>query len=323
MREIGGYFGLELKNSEHFHDANKCLYLNSARHALEHLLNYLSPKRLYIPAYNCHVLLEPIIRLDIDYVIYHVNDRLEAEFDFCSLEKQEYIVLTNYFGVKDQYINKQTSNYENIIVDCSQSFFYKPLESQKNNFFFYSPRKFFGVSDGGILLPSVQDNINYERDCSLEKFDHLLIRREFNASLGYKKFVKHDEKISDEPIKLMSNLTHDILRSIDYKEVVKVRKSNFQFLEKELGAMNKFDCSDQTGVAMIYPFWGNCELRKELIDHRVYSPKYWPKTVGGQFLSQLEVEIVENLVFLPIDQRYDEIDMIYIVEIVRQFIKNN
>ncbi len=55
---------------------------------------------------------------------------------------------TNYFGIKDEFITSLSKQVSNLIVDNAQSFFSNPIENIDT---FYSPRKFFGVSDGAYL----------------------------------------------------------------------------------------------------------------------------------------------------------------------------
>ena len=70
MREIGGYFGLELPVGKPFlHGDGYCV--NSGRNALELILSNIQDlEKLWIPYYTCEVILEPLKRQGIPYDFY-------------------------------------------------------------------------------------------------------------------------------------------------------------------------------------------------------------------------------------------------------------
>ena len=72
---------------------------------------------------------------------------------------------------------------------------------------------------------------------------------------------------------------------------------------------------------MIYPYLkkGNKNLKKKLIMHKIFIATYWPNV--DQWLSSdncFESHLLENLIAIPIDQRYGERQMRKIID----FIKN-
>ncbi len=119
----------------------------------------------------------------------------------------------------------------------------------------------------------------------------------------------------------MSRLTHNLLRAIDYEEVKERRSENFAFLSRELGAGNRLELPIVAG-AYAYPFWpkgeGICggELRRELIRRKVYIPVLWPEVLTLCGEESLEHRMAENILPLPVDQRYGEKEMGEILEIL-------
>ena len=96
--------------------------------------------------------------------------------------------------------------------------------------------------------------------------------------------------------------------------------------------MNRLDLPDIPG-AYAYPFWpvsglpAGAALRRGMIQQKVYVPCLWPE-VGGDVLevekdasakrtSMLEEEMAQNILPLPVDQRYSIDDM---EEIVRRLL---
>lgn len=107
MKEIGGYFELELpEKRDRFLHSDGCL-VNSGRHALEYILRSLGDivKKVWLPYYTCDVVLQPLNRLGIGYSFYHINLNFELT-SYPKLDDGEYIIVNNYFGIKDLYIIK-------------------------------------------------------------------------------------------------------------------------------------------------------------------------------------------------------------------------
>ena len=146
MKAIGGYFELELNRGVEYH--KNAIKLNTGRNCLEYIIKTSGIQKIYIPAYTCNVIMEPIIKLKIKFEFYNIDENLEPIFNK-DLSVNEALLYTNYFGIKDKSVKKLARIYKKkLIVDNSQSFFSKPYNILGT---FYSPRKFFGVPDGGYL----------------------------------------------------------------------------------------------------------------------------------------------------------------------------
>ena len=70
--------------------------LNTGRNALEYILRCIGEvKGIYLPYYTCEVVLEPLKKLHIPWVFYHVNSQFEMVEDIHPKES-EYILANNY-----------------------------------------------------------------------------------------------------------------------------------------------------------------------------------------------------------------------------------
>jgi hypothetical protein len=174
--------------------------------------------KVYIPYYTCYVILEPFIKLDIPYEFYHINENLEPVFKFEKTGLKEVFLYTNYFGIKDAFIKHLSGKISNLIIDNAQSFFSRPLKGIDT---FYSPRKFFGVSDGAYLFIDKELKEDFDQDISHDRMSHLLIRVDKSAEEGYADFSFNDSCLINEPIKKMSNLTHKLLCSTRKKKLMR------------------------------------------------------------------------------------------------------
>jgi hypothetical protein len=312
-KEIGGYFELESNLSGEFHpDAIK---LNSGRHCLRYILQVQQPSKVFIPYYCCDSVLEQLRDKGIEYECYHIDDRLEIN-EFPILKQGQRLVYVNYFGLKTDYAERLYRKYgSNIILDYTQAFFCRPIKDIDT---FYSPRKFFGVPDGGYLYTKRINTASLERDTSLTRFAHLVGRLDQSATAFYKDFGKASATLSSEPVKQMSKVSQHILNGIDYSRARLVRERNFYYLHAQLKETNllSLDLNTVSGP-MIYPYLtDDPDLRQRLITSKIYVATYWPELKGRVKKNSEENKLVEYLLPLPIDQRYDLEDMQRIVKII-------
>lgn len=321
MKAIGGYFELELPEAHDFPHSDGIL-LNSGRHALEYILASLpvKPKRVWLPYYTCEVVLQPFKRLGIDVSFYNVNASFEID-DYPACHEDEYIVANNYFGIKDAYIANLYRVYkERLIMDCAQAFYMEEITGAMQ---FYSPRKFFGIPDGGMAFTpySSESTSPMVNDESCLRCTHLLKRIDIGSSEGYADFRRNSEIIGCQHIKNMSRLTRRMLESIEYERARQKRLSNYVVLDNALGDLNmlKLPAMSSFACPMVYPFMTeNISLRKRLIDNKIFVATYWPNVLTWRLPNTIEYSLANNILPLPIDQRYSAEDMNRIISIVKQ-----
>lgn len=323
MKAIGGYFELADYEEGGVFPHQDGILLNTGRNALEYILRSIDEvKHIYLPYYTCQVVLEPINKLHIPYTYYHINQQFEI-VDNIQPKKGEYIIANNYFGIKDAYIQQLAERYDDqLIVDCAQAFFARPNPGIKS---FYSTRKYVGVADGGVAyLGNLTDDrveVN-EMDRSDEHDSHLMKRKQFGAEVGFADYQANEAKLDNQPIRLMSNTTKRILDHIDYDRIKAKRRENFEYLHKALEQKNFLSMPDiDTFICpMVYPIVARIskDLRKELIDNKVFVAKYWPNV--HQFCDfELEYELATRVLPIPCDQRYGKEEFQIVIEIINSF----
>ena len=318
MQAIGGYFELaDYEQGKGFPHQDGIL-LNTGRNALEYILRCIGEvKCVYLPYYTCEVVLEPLKKLHIPYSFYHINAKFEMVEDIQPKER-EYIIANNYFGLKDAYITLLAKKYgEHLIVDCAQALFAKPIPGIKS---FYSIRKYVGAADGGVAY-GVDDKYSllYDEDDSTLHNSHLLIRKEKGAEAGFADYQANEVKLDNQPIRLMCRNTRDILWHIDYSKVVSKRRENYSYLHGVLKEKNFLQLPeiDTFACPMVYPFVtrNDRDLRKELIDKKVFVAKYWPNVhqLNGY---ETEYDLAMRIVPIPCDQRYGKKEMNRIIDLI-------
>lgn len=319
---IGGYFGEEEltgKFNSFIHENG--VLLNLGRNAFRYICLSLPNKvrRIYIPRYTCSVIWRSLFWTGVEY-FYRINNDMEIAEDI-RLGENDYIVVNNYFGIKDTYIEHLSHRYGNhLIIDNAQAF-YAPVIP--DTYAFYSPRKFFGVPDGGVAYTANNSKpvSCKEKDDSYDRLRHLQLRKEKGAEAGFATYQLNENKLDNLPMQLMSEYTHDVLSGIDYESAKEKRIANYMILNEALGKMNALPLpQNETFVCpMVYPFIGhgdNKALREALCINRIYTATYWPNIGSVTNNGTFEEFLVHNLIPLPIDQRYGEEDMRKIVNII-------
>lgn len=320
MQPIGGYFSLELNDGKERH--SKALRLNAGRYALEYILKAREYRKVYIPYYLCDSVLQPIRRLGVEYELYHINELFEPADKVTPMD-DEAVLYVNYFGLKNHYTDIFCYSYRNTIIDQTQAFYSEPGNKYNNNEIqcdsFYSCRKYFGVADGAYLYTNCLLSEDLLQDESFQRMMFLTKRIDRSPQEGYADFHDNDQILSTVGMRRMSHLTESIMQSIDYTAKANRRIHNFHILDKELRATNRFKWKMDYGtVPLVYPYYveNGARLRQHLIDNQVFCARYWPNVTDWCHPTDLEYQLAENLVCLPIDQRYDEKDMRMILDII-------
>ncbi|HWW03843.1 hypothetical protein [Collimonas sp.] len=302
---IGGYLELELPQAVHrlYPDA---LRFQSARAAFHALLLVGKPKRVWLPKYICNAMPDVVHALAIECSFYDLDPQLGVAPSVV-LADGDWLLHVNYFGIcgRQQQALSIRFNPAQLIFDHSQAYFSPPGPGLAT---IYSPRKFFGIPDGGLLLTTLPVAEPEHHDAnSLARCAHLLARLYSVPEAGYAAFQQAEQTLDDSRPAAMSPLTRRLLASID-DEVVRLRRNdNFQFLHSRLQHVNRMqiDPADADGP-LCYPLLSAIpDLRKALLAERIFVPTYWPEAASGTAADSLERDMVENCLPIPCDQRYD------------------
>jgi len=304
MREIGGYFELERGPYAPLHGG---VLLNSGRSALRLIVRLLKITRIHVPYYTCPVVHEALKaeRCVVDH--YELDKLFMPSKPF---RKDDFILANDYFGLKGGNIAQLASEYPNLIVDNAQSYFANPLGRAA----FYSPRKFMGLPDGGIAVfnrdeVTIQGDSDLEKDQSFMRMASLLKRHDLGPAAGYADFKAVAHQLCDTPVLGMSNLTRAILSTINTKNICSRRLANFSYLLNRLKTGFPINPLPES-APLVYPLVSSDQtLRQRLIESRIFVATYWPGLVNCDWL-------VNDIIPLPIDQRYGEDDMKRIIGVI-------
>lgn len=313
-RAIGGYPELDLRRGGFPHDDG--LLLNSGRACMHVLLEREQPVCVHVPQYTCDVVLEPIQRLGLNYRFYPIGLDLRPSY-LPEVGDRDILIVNNYFGIQDAWCAEMAQKFgSRLLLDYSQAFFAPPAQGA---YCFYTPRKFCGVPDGGILTGPDCVFSPLTRATSWFRATHLLQRTDKDAEAGYAAFQGAEASLLEQPPLAMSALTERLLRSYDHDAASRQRTSNFRILDERLGASNRLVLPSMTSYSapMVYPYLTKRKgLREKLLDERVFVARYWPNIARWCEAESNEHTLMTDLLPLPLDQRYDYADMQRMLEII-------
>ncbi|GLR65076.1 hypothetical protein [Marinospirillum insulare] len=304
-KPIGGYFELELPKSQNYPYPEAFKY-QSARSAFYALLEKIKPSKVYMPRYICDTMIAPLRALAIDIDYYSISKDLDCKFTG-RLKDNEILFYVNYFGLctshQENLLKKYPANQ--LVFDHSQAFFQKPLDALAT---IYSPRKFFGVPDGGLLATNLDITEPEEIDTgSIDRASHLLKRLAGEPEDGYSDYQENENSLNNLQPKKMSQLTERLLASIDYESIKEIRNANFIYLHDKFKHLNELEI-ESFDAPLSYPLLSYQDRGVELIKKRIFTPTYWPDALDRCKGNQEEY-LINNLYPLPIDQRYSKNDM--------------
>ena len=312
MREIGGYIELDTYHLPMLHAG--AIALNCGRNALAYLFQSRKIRKLKVPYFLCDSVFQVCSREGVEKSYYHIERDFRPTDDL-ELAEDEWLYLVNFYGqLSNKELKEYVKRFGRVIVDQANGYFEEPIPGVDT---LYTCRKWFGVADGAFLYTDTPLEETFPQDESFARMGFLLGRFERSANEFYSAYSANNRLFANEPIKRMSKLTRNLLCGIDYKIAERRRRENFAYLHERLGAANQLELKT---ASFMYPLLvrNGASLRKELQAEKLYIPTLWPAVFEVAAPESLEYQMAENILPLPIDQRYDIGDMEYIVQKINE-----
>lgn len=337
---IGGMFGLELFELqespqevwEPLFFSRAHLLLATNRSAFTLLARALRPKTVWLPSYLCGVVLGafPIKLMEVRF--YSVNEQLQiTEDDWLSeVQRNDIVVFIDYFGFNHWRELGAEARRRGawIVEDAAQALLNKQL-CELSDYVVFSPRKFVGVPDGGILLalngadlPDVELS-RQPVQWWMEATRASIMRAEWDRHGGERTWFDIFQKTESagplEPCR-MSELSKLILQhAVDWWEVSQRRRENYLFLTSELANLALFPELPEDVVPLGFPIRikDRDRFRRALFAKNIYPPVHWSieGIVPPEFVDSHK--LAAEIMTIPCDQRYNKSDMARIVEHLR------
>lgn len=120
--------------------------LNLARNCLKYIVRAYGINTIFVPYYSCNSVWKALREEGCKLHFYHINKNMMPIIQN-SVNKNDFILYINYFGLCYENCTKLAKLYSNLIVDNTQSFYCKSIGLASFN----SLRKFFKVQNGAYL----------------------------------------------------------------------------------------------------------------------------------------------------------------------------
>jgi hypothetical protein len=342
QRVIGGVFGLPYQvtsliapsgNNLDF-QRPESLRMANARSAIYLLGQYLRPRKVWLPSYLCTAVVLGFRESKVPIEFFSVNSNLICE-DTRWLERihpGDLVLRIHYFGFlnTDSVFNEAVSRGARLIDDAAQALLTKGV-GDFADFLIYSPRKFLGTPDGGILVPMSPVPIDWPSLQAvpsawwLEAFTASQLRRDFdlgsNSRDWFSKF-QHAEQLSPIGLFAMSEFSGHLLEhAFDYHKTSSIRRTNYLHLLKHLHNFALFPELPDEVVPLGFPvrLHNRNAIRQALILEKVFPPVHWALDglVPNSFAASHAMS--KQTMTLPCDQRYNIDDMQRICDV---FLRN-
>ncbi|MCH7889298.1 MAG: DegT/DnrJ/EryC1/StrS aminotransferase family protein [Proteobacteria bacterium] len=309
--------------------------LASARSGISIVARHVAPGCVWMPSYLCRSMLEAVSHAGARVELYAVDETLNSvDPDWpAEVAPGDLVVVIDYFGFAYDRtcIARVKKRGAWILEDASQA-----LLSDRDgsaHFVLYSPHKFLGVPDGGILVAGRDANLpdlKLEPPPSswwLDAFRARILRRDFDSRGGSREWLElfqHVEATSPNGAFAMSELTQLLLRRcFDYEAIRRQRVENYNVLSAGLREYAVFPTLGDGVCPLGFPMRTakRDRVRRRLFSHEIYPPVHWALdgVVPRRFSAshRLSAEIMT----LPCDQRYCARDMQRVIEQVSEALK--
>lgn len=268
LAEIGGYFGLDLP--DHGGTFPAAIRFQSGRAAFRAVLESANFTKVLLPVYLCDSMIQAVIDAGAGVATYWLDDSLYPKGLPDPFPENCAVLYVNYFGLCGANIGRllETVPHDQLIIDNSQALLTPPAKGLAT---IYSPRKFVGVPDGGLLLSAgLEIRVPECEDTgSVDRMRHLLLRTAYSAQDGYRDYLESEKSLSDTRPLRMSRLTTRLLAGIDMEAVKRQRRENFTALAARLDGYNSHKCAlDADSAPLCYPLivgWDVMRLQKDLL----------------------------------------------------------
>ena len=317
---IGGYFGLELVERRAPAWISHAHRFVSGRAAIAAFLATRSKGILWLPHFVCGAVLEATLGAGRPVRRYALADDFAPPRNL-PIEVDDTILIVDYFGVTGEAVKRALEHFgrERVLVDASQSLFF-PRDLAEH--IVYSPRKFAGLPDGGLLVTSRPASSTGQSDerGSIYRVQHLLERAAGLREEGRENFAKAERSLTYTHPAPMSLLTGSMLENLDFGWIKNARARNASVLRDAASRVHPLlDQAPPDVAPLCIPVLStNTErVRATLSGQRVFLAHYWPDAIVPTHDRHARI-LMEQTLFLPCDQRYETQDMERLILLVDQ-----
>ena len=324
-------------------------YLSSGRQAIRYCLRDLEgvPKRALLPEYTCASVIQPFLEEGYHLDFYSLGQDLKmTSSQLISQAKSQgagVLLFHPYFGFDTLDIDQAFPEDLVVIHDASQSFasglYYPGVDYRM-----VSIRKWGPFSDGGFCGKwggEFKDQAQLTGDLEVNR----LVREAYELKAAYIERGRGDKASylalyrqalnrlsSRDSLFAMDPQAQALYFNYDWQALAQKRRDNYQSLLayprwSDLGQLIFPSLDKESQVPLYFPFYVSGgrrdQLQAFLIGRDIYAPVIWPcpTFLAERGISPQVARIYQQVLVLPIDQRYGREDMERIRQALDDFLE--
>lgn len=345
--ELGSNFGMDLsqikyqeENVQRYLADENVLFYDSGRSAIKALISIIRKGKILLPSYLCKSVVSCFQDFRIDY--YLVNEQFEINIE--SLESKldktvTAVYIMHYFGVLQKAevlccIKQRQEEFHYIIIeDTTHSFLTKKCTI--GDYQVCSLRKWFAIPDGGILYsrkPFMPDNNcrqcnpNSAKILEAMLLKQMYIENKANTNTLYRRIFAQQEENLDrqESVYALSEISSVILECTNLNTVIRQRKRNWNYISKNLRTpyvlpVYRRISDDTVPFAFLIKTENKDSFKNYMAENKIYCAFHWPVETEEQQKILVNLELQEHILSLPIDQRYGQEEMEYMIRVINSY----
>ncbi len=309
----------------------KHLKLFNARSGIHILCQLLKPDRIWIPSHICESVIQAIPQ-DSSISFYPVSNTLTIKDEdwLRKIQKGDLAIFVDYFGfnLNEAIMAKAKTKGAWILQDAAQallSSFKRPFA----DFILYSPRKFLGIPDGGILESNcTEDFSSIELEPAPKRTEQQFAKAFANRSAfdkdgrttwfdDYRLAEIQNRSGSYEMGKQASSLLNN---GMNYWLMEVRRRENYSRLLKSLGSIALLNHLPSDVVPLGFPIVHEKRdlIQRALFGKQIYCPIHWMINSSIQSSVRQTHSLSNQILTLLCDHRMSDVQLKYMIKIVQE-----
>ncbi len=346
--ELGSEYNLSLNSLsvvkdnifDYLSDFEYCYYFDSGRSALRHLVNQLRDcSHVLLPEFICESVTNCFDGRKVSF--YKLNKDFSIDLDDLRAKIQgrnTIIFIMHYFGVLQnpailsEVRSLADKNGVIIFEDTTHSIFTK--SQTIGDYMICSIRKWLPVPGGGalyyrqdkgnILVPDYPKSADNSRSYGMILKD-LFLNTGHDCNLEYRSIFSDSEQRLDNQKEIyeISDFARYVASCMDIEQLTRVRKKNYDLLNNYLmkSGIKPVIELEEHDIPLVYPIRvkNRNKLRSYLMDKKIYCAVHWPFDNQQPRNRPFAIRNADELISLPIDQRYDEEHIKYLIDVLSKY----
>lgn len=327
MKKFGGFFPLqpELPACQdsvwNFWHTDSCqsIHLRNARSVFSALADGLKPEKIWLPSFLCDDVTDTLKpKFIIRYYDAGANDAEDVAMLSRNAAAGDMVIGVDYFGHPPSASFLQLVKERTDLVWIEDRAHAIDPGVTWGDWLVYSPRKLFGVTDGGIgICLNAERQIEPPKTEACTDYSFMLPalaryedKTEDHNAAWYELYQREEKKQADGRYE-MSRLSKHILQCCSIALVSQQRRKNAEKLYERLRCRMVYEALEPTFVPGGVPILtrNKTELVSHLAGQGIYLATHWPRISAPASLHPAAHDLSRSILTVPCDQRYDDADM--------------